>query len=305
MVSVNRVILRFIIPFTIVAYIIFILWEHTLYDDANRSQIAQTHINNIHSGTPINGLILGGSNAVYSLSAERLGKSMGGAWYNTALINEGFSDRNYEVFINDIANLIDVAGISTVIYSTMQPYRLGEIKKREAIAVDISGHPYLQIKPTRRVLFYLNSLMKHVTTPHFTYPLPNKFGDFEFNQFNCIFLIENATRERDAVAVIVPFLIERTLFFAAKFPNAKIMITLPSEIYGTNTPLDNGFDEILRNQFNETLRRLPPSTSERVFLILQPPFPSVGYVCDGQNHANQNGRNWRTDDLSRNLMNLK
>jgi hypothetical protein len=86
MVSVNRFIGTAVIPLIIVAYGVFLLIDHDHYNPVDPA--SRDHIPNIQKIGSIEGLLFGGSNAVYSLSAEFLSHYMGIKWYNASVIGE-------------------------------------------------------------------------------------------------------------------------------------------------------------------------------------------------------------------------
>ena len=98
--NVNRLIFWFLIPLILVLYIAFRIAEWQYFDDGGRLEIAEQHFINLSNQNDINCLILGGSNAVFSLSAEQMSRDDDLNCYNASLLNEGFSDLAYFEFIN-------------------------------------------------------------------------------------------------------------------------------------------------------------------------------------------------------------
>src|SRR6266566_3646775 len=100
MVSANRFIHTAVIPLIIVAYGVFLLIDHDQYywvDPASRD-----HIQNIQKIGNIEGLLFGGSNAVYGLSAEFLSHYMGIKWYNASQVAESGTIARHKNFIQDV-----------------------------------------------------------------------------------------------------------------------------------------------------------------------------------------------------------
>jgi hypothetical protein len=123
----------------------------------------------------------------------------------------------------------------------------------------------------------------------------NSFGDIVFESVKCAFTkIPGHQREDEDVAA--DFLVDKAIFFASVFPNASILIVLPSEYYGVASFDDSIFEEDLRTKFYGLLRQ-KYHFEGRVKIIFQPPYSSITQVCDNQRHADEDGRAWRTENL--------
>ncbi len=122
MVSANRFIRTAVIPLIIVAYGVFLLIDHDHYSpviDAGRD-----HIQNIQKIGSIEGLLFGGSNVVYSLSAEFLSHHMGIKWYNASVMNELRTIERHKNFIQDLSARIDPAKVRYVVYLKSYPFTM-------------------------------------------------------------------------------------------------------------------------------------------------------------------------------------
>ena len=76
--SANRLIFWILIPLILFAYIAFRILESNFHHDGRRAEIAQQHAMNLRASSEFNCLILGGSNSVFSLSAEQILQELGG-----------------------------------------------------------------------------------------------------------------------------------------------------------------------------------------------------------------------------------
>ena len=85
MVNVNRFINTIAIPLVIGAYALFLLIDQAY---KNESPLKEDHIQIVQKIGNIDGLLFGGSNAVYSLSAEFLSYYKGINWYNASVLSE-------------------------------------------------------------------------------------------------------------------------------------------------------------------------------------------------------------------------
>jgi hypothetical protein len=123
MVNANRFINMGAIPLVIVAYAVFLWMDHNLNDDPD----IKVHMQNIENIGRVDGLVFGGSNAVYSLSAESLSYFTGVKWYNASLRGELYNIKRYKNFIKDFSARIDRMKVGYVVYSSFLPYQIGGI----------------------------------------------------------------------------------------------------------------------------------------------------------------------------------
>ncbi len=129
--NVNRIIFWLFLPSLLIFYIILRVFVWQNYDDGGRQLIAEQHALNLRDRDDIDCLILGGSNAVFSLSAEQISQQSSLTCYNLSLLNEGFSDEAYFDFIRNLP--IERMQIKTLVYSSVYPLSnkdvFGEVKK--------------------------------------------------------------------------------------------------------------------------------------------------------------------------------
>jgi hypothetical protein len=85
MVNANRFITRRAIPLVLVAYAVFIWIDHTYSTRDEYHPEVKVHMQNVKNGRSVDALVFGGSNAVYSLSAEYLSYNTGLNWGITHL----------------------------------------------------------------------------------------------------------------------------------------------------------------------------------------------------------------------------
>jgi hypothetical protein len=286
MVSANRFIRTAVIPLIIVAYGVFLLIDHDYYNPVDAA--SRDHIQNIQKIGSIEGLLFGGSNVVYSLSAEFLSHYMGIKWYNASVRDELGTIEQHKNFIQNLSARIDRAKVRYVVYSSYVPYWTGIIARFESITIRI------KIKPKTSILGYIRHqyYIRHQPVRFSEFPQRNRFGDTVFENVNCHFTAEHSTNHRrEDVDISAEFLVEHAILFASLFPNASIFIVLPSEYYGALSFNDSIFEQTLRTKFYSGLK----DTDMKI--IFQPPYTSVKQVCDSQYHANEGGRLWRTRNL--------
>jgi hypothetical protein len=288
MVNANRFINMVAIPLVISAYGLFLLIDHT---HNNESPLKEDHIQNIQKIGGVDGLLFGGSNAVYSLSAEFLSYDTGMKWYNASVLSELDTNERHKNFIQDLSARIDRTKVRYVVYSSIFPYQTGAIarhKSRENLG--------MAIKPEMSVLGYISrELFRHSEFPKGN--RRNRFGDMVFENGICdnAYVEEKLRYEREVADISAKFLAEYAIFFVSLFPNASILIVLPSA-YGALSFDDSIFEQTLRtkiyNAFNEKYFK-----NTAIKIIFQPPYSSITQVCDAPFHGNADGRLWRTRNL--------
>jgi hypothetical protein len=288
MVSANRFINIGVIPLVTVAYAVFLCIDH------NRNvniAVIKHHIQNIQNSGSVDGLVFGGSNAFYSLSAESLSYHTGIKWYNASMDNEVFTGTRV---IKEFSSGIDWTKVKYVVYSSVLPYwKLANY----AIDKKVKGEG---IKPKRSILSYIKN---DGNIPYRKSEIRNGFGDLVFDRIKCDFTGANYLRmlhERKESGISFESLMDNAIYFASMFPNASILIVLPSGYYGGLIFDDSIFVQALRAKFYSVLgeRNLQNSMAK---IIVQPPYESITQVCDSPWHANEDGRAWRTQNLIKSM----
>jgi len=287
------------IPLVLVAYAIFIWIDHAKHGHYRDPEI-NAHLRNVKNSRSVDGLVFGGSNAAYSLSAEDLSYHTELSWYNASLDNELGTTNQYKSFVRELSTRIDRTKVRYVVYSSLFPYLIGQIDraKRE------NGEG---IKPSRSVLHnivqYVSGRIRQVSrrsqhdSPGNIVPerRRDRFGDIVFDTVKCEFTGDSGHVREDEDAS-ADFLANEAVFYPSVFPNASILIVLPSAYYGAESFDDSTFEQNLRTKFYGLLRQ-KYHFEGRVKIIFQPPYSSLTQVCDSEGHANEDGRAWRTENL--------
>src|SRR5262245_19840225 len=173
MVNANRFINMAVIPLVIVAYAVFLWIDYNPY----RYPENKVHMQNIKNIGAIDGLVFGGSNAVYSLSAESLSYFTGVKLYNVSVMAELRNVKRHKNFIKDFSALIDRMRVRYVVYSSFIPYEIGEIA---AVKSDKSEQG-LRIKPKKSVLAYIKKSVLVYIKDRNKGPQRNSYGDLAFD----------------------------------------------------------------------------------------------------------------------------
>lgn len=289
--NVNRVIFWLFLPSLLIFYIVFRVVEWQNYDDGGRKLIAEQHALNLSDRDDIDCLILGGSNAVFSLSAEQISNQSSLTCYNLSLLNEGHSDGAYSDFIRTIP--IDRTQIKKIFYSSVLPLNnkafLDRLRKNKR-QIGISGDNEFQITGRSLASYLKDFLQAKRLFEARQYPMPMRSGDFNFDDYDgCQ---QDKIRDDWALATInedfKQWLGDNLLTIRNFFPNADISYVLPSSLRSQVNE-----DEFAK--FSDTLRSVVESNS--VNYIAQSSFLDVDVLCDGTHHGNAVGREIRTSEL--------
>ena len=108
-------------------YSSYLYFDFYFSDDNGKGDIIEQHKTNLQSlqdhKTQITGLILGGSNGVFGLSAEQLSENLEHHYYyNLALMNQWYSSNNYLLFLKEMASIIDLDSVQIILFSDLYIY---------------------------------------------------------------------------------------------------------------------------------------------------------------------------------------
>src|SRR5262245_37512495 len=117
MVSANRSINLAAIALVIVAYAVFLWLDHNVHNPYWYHEV-KVHMRNIKNIGSVDGLVFGGSNSVYSLSAESLSYFTGVKWYNASVRGELGNIKRHKNFIKDFSARTDRTKVRYVVYSS-------------------------------------------------------------------------------------------------------------------------------------------------------------------------------------------
>ncbi|MBE0472430.1 MAG: hypothetical protein IBX55_23345 [Methyloprofundus sp.] len=294
MVSVNKFSLYIGIPLLLVIYLAYVLGSFFFYDDQGRLEAIETHFNNVAERQDINAIILGGSNSLFSLSADMLSEQTPMRFYNASIVNEGFSSQNYFKFIEDLFTSKQAEKVKLVFYSPIHIVRsdeqMNEAKTRKK---DILGkEDFPGLLPEKTFARFLIDQLKSLTKQERFYGNVTSQGDFIFKGFNCEY---EPGRESEFKApstdAVLSRINERQNFVQTKFPNARLVIVFPLE-YDADPSIRNHY-------FNRVSSKLK---DESIEFIIQESTQDSSLICDAKHHTNDKGRTFRTNDLINQLL---
>lgn len=281
-------------------YVLFLLFDYAEWNLGERKEHLNQHIKNISSMDELDGLILGGSNSAFSLSAENLSGYTSLNWYNVSLPNEGYSDINYHNFIEEHFSENIREEVEIIIYSTLKFSRKNHIINRENYEGNILGYSYHPLKPNQSLLSYFQKfLLRGKFWGGFSYSPPTKFGDFDFSKLNCMsnnietdFYMENIQEASNQ-------LLDDINYFHSLFPKAKIVIEFPIELFENDIESEKVkkyFQKISDKTLSKYLNINTKKAQNISFLDINS-YPNTSFLCDAPHHANEYGRDWRTANL--------
>lgn len=290
--NVNNLIRKFILPILFFVYIFFLLWEHN-HSIADRKMISMKLQKIVLKLDKIDGIILGGSNTFFGLSALKISQELQSDWINFSLLNEGYSDSNYNDFISQTIPKSKRESVSYVVLGTITLHRKGRIAAREESKLNLFGSKSFNLLPDRNLAGFLKDIITN--QEGVKYPVPDNYGDFNFREFNCN--MENARPKyiQEDTGIIEKSLKERFATINNFFPNAKILLLIPTEFKGEF--YDTISSKILINNIEEIIRRESLSLGIDIKLVPEFEFNNTDYFCDTYHHANKLGRNLITDNL--------
>ena len=259
-------------------------------DDGNRLSISKQHYENLRVSNEINCLILGGSNSMFSLSAEQMSSISNLKCYNLSLLNEGFSDQAYFNFIREAP--IDKKNITHIFYSTIFPLSSKDFYERMEHNVNettLSGNLSIKFKGPSIASYFARWLKNDVMFKTVQYPAPSSSGDFNFDEYGCNSINIQDSWTIEAVDISLDLWVRGQLAKIRNiFSNSKIYFIVPST-------LRENFNEKDTYKFSIALEKI--IVEESASFIEQSPFKNRSVLCDGTHHANSIGRELRTREL--------
>ena len=301
--NVNKIIWQILLPILFIVFFSYIFIEtYSLRQENKYSEdVIQKHLINLDSKTNLTGqegLILGGSNSVFSLSAEILTELSSLNWYNLSLLNEGVSKENYFSFIDDNLDEEFRSQIKVIVYSSIVPFRKNLILDRKKSKRDIYGNPNYFRLPQKKLITFIKEKLEGSSNKSLNFPMPNKFGDFNFKEFSCIEK-EKIKFEHEELSVAFEWTEDLLKTSKYLFPNAKIIFLYPSQFQPDKLEEDKG------KKIFEGLSRELHKYDRSTFFYYQKQFASQNLICDDFHHANEKGRKFRTNDLYENALKNK
>ncbi|SFR55578.1 hypothetical protein [Thiomicrospira sp. ALE5] len=298
MASVNKLSLYIGIPIIIVIYVAYLFYVNLGSDNASQQRIIDQHYENLINTTP-QALVLGGSNAIFGLSAQMLSKETGLHFLNFSLRSEGFNNQNYREYISSL-NSLDADSVEVVVYSSIQFSR--ELDRDLVRSnFNIFGESAdVQLIPnktfSRFMIESVKSVIEHrklvFDEPEFY--MINNYGDLIHSSVNCDYSRAGRRFESLSVEFQVEKVKDQVEFLKLTFPKAQILFVFPAEHY-----LDQG---AMIENFSLVISKLP--SYQNVAFIVDKTELSASEICDTEHHPNEIGRLKRTASILKELQAL-
>lgn len=297
MVKDKKLILSFTLFTCILIYPVYLIVDFQ-FQATNNLEIGIQKTKNFSVIKP-DSLILGGSNALYGISAQNLSEGSEFTWFNLAINNEGYSDDNYWKYIKSVVSYSKRHTIKNIVYSSARPLRMGSIDRRDnRTDRDTFGRKELYWLPNRsiasRIKEWIESEMEEIE-----FEIVTNFGDLDFTTKNCK-PPKLLKFEREADNLTLSRWVRSQLFTMERiFPSARIYFLIPSEYYDEHYDIEKS--KTINKVIQQAINRYNKERVKRAVLIDQKLFPSVEHVCEVRHHASSKGRIWRTKKLSNEL----
>lgn len=294
--SANNFLWYLFIPFLVIFYISFILWSDRNYLNSPLQETINKKRQAVNSLASLDGVILGGSNAQFGISAKSLSTLSNLTWSNLAIPAEGYSDINYANFISNTLSDVKRLDVSFVIYSSASWVSKGP---RKDTSKNLVGKTKISYKPQRALASYMKSALGYNKnhTLHAGFPIANEYGDFDFSDYDCsIVTAWNRRNYLNEVDVRI-WTLEQLTRISELFPNAKIIITVPNGFNKSKKETSYDARSNLLKVLKVVLLKHERSGKRSVYLISQKPYPSSDLMCRNYWHSNEDGREWRTNEL--------
>lgn len=272
----------------------YLFYDNKNFNDYGVQNIIDTRNKMLHSKRfRSNALIVGGSNALWGVSAESLSLKTHFSFYNLTMHSNGVNHKNYFSYIKESISDEHKDSIELILWSTIFPFKEPPYDDFDR---DISGKlRFSKLYPNKSLLNALYDQFQD-SNQHL-FGVTESYGDFNFAKFKCPLsnfektssLAEDIQSNIEKYYGNNPFFLEQLIFyrkfFRLNFPNARVIYVIPS-LY--NPPIINEVDL-------ESLSSL--LTENEMELLIQSPL-DFNLLCDAWHHPNEKGRAFRTNELA-------
>ncbi|CAB4877292.1 unannotated protein [freshwater metagenome] len=248
----------------------------------------------MHEVGAVESVIVGGSNAVHSLSAKRLSELTGDTWFNAALPREGFTQENMTAFLDDFVNSVDGEKVSTVVISSSRQWHT---RRRDRPVERGLGFDGLKISPFWLPTQSLWSLVSEPPAKIFPTMISGQ-GDLVYEASDlCVPNLREVATEWATDSEIDSLLESWLPLVRSKFPNADMVITIPSRymVEPADPVASADYLARLQSKIDAWIRAHPESAGVEISTILETNYDDPSILCTTGLHYNSKGRSLRTD----------
>ncbi|MFT6076632.1 MAG: hypothetical protein ACJAZ1_003568 [Yoonia sp.] len=245
-----------------------------------RQPLMQPHLDNFDTITnPIEGLILGGSNALYGLSADLLSEGLGTRFYNFSFPGEASSLENYDALLETAATVADFSEVRAVIWSSIEFYHA---QYRPGIAGNRATNRLLSVFPNESLLRSIWMRLGKAESSQSRSITPS--GDLDFALFHCTGASSTQLSLRPNPAYL-SYIAQVIVILRSRFPKASVVIVAPPLFEPSKAPQQYLLD------VQSVVKGLDAE------FIFQAEIESQDQICDAYHHPNAFGRATRTLEL--------
>lgn len=246
----------------------------------------------------VDALVFGGSNAVFSLSAERLGELSGQRWYNASIQNEGATWENQERFLDDVAASVDAGSVTTVIFASIRHVHRNLNDQMFLSNIGFDEEPLPPVWLPHRSLA---ETLVGPTRPAFS-QFTSPTGDLMHDESGMCVEPRMTARLRWAPQSEIDEMLNLWLpAIRDRFPVADIVITIPAQVIRETDPADDEaareYLQLLNARVAEWESAHSYPTTVGISTILEANLTDEALVCNTDHHFNDEGRTIRTDAL--------
>jgi len=282
--------------FLVIFYFCYVLYDHYQFNDHGVNDIIETRNLGIKNyKDPIEGLIIGGSNAMWGISAETLSMSSSKNFYNLAMHSNGVNYKNYFNYIQDSITPSQAKEVKIILWSTIHAIHEPPWNDFDR---DISGRLRLsKMIPNQSVLSFLYK--KLIQQESVVFEVNESYGDFIFDNFKCTLSDQRYLNKSDIqtatsgsynlvdLQALKSQLIIYQDFFKTYFPNSRVIFIIPSTLHKID--LNNSQIKALETIINNL----------NMELHIQDALTDIKYFCESDHQPNVLGRDLRTMDLAK------
>lgn len=263
-------------------YIIYLYYDYKLYEGPG--YFATESHKDISKFKNVEGLIIGGSNSLYGLSAEQLSKKTNWRFYNLSIMYEGNTSDNYFNYIKKITNDSTRNKIKVILFSTINIY---SNLIRHELKYDLNGKEKYIIEPRIKILSFIkNIFIKPPNSSIFEITCSKFYGDLLFKGISNSFNPKDYYFKYPPIHEILNLIICEKNRYSKLFPNSIFIIIAPT-IYNKEISIQNSYI----HELNLELKK------RNITLIYQQPFTNTSLMSDFFCHPNEIGRTIRTNQL--------
>ncbi len=244
--------------------------------------IMHKQIQSLKNHTRIDGLILGGSNALFGLSAKQLSMKSGHVFMNLSLYNEGGNIDNYSRYIRTASKQLNRDEIQWIIYSTIDFYSPNIKENAVGINGEKRGIENFIIPNVSLLSLIFRRFDRGIAEPNVVigdygdkvFTVPERWG------------FKNDTLIRPNKIAFFKKVMLINQVFKGIFPQAKIIFVIPPTL-SSQVPLFRKYS----SSISKDLRRMEINVVAQYFQQYD-----MSFWVDNR-HVNDKGRIWRTQDL--------